>query len=593
MKLKRKELIDKYLEFFRKRKHAIIHSASLIPENDPTVLFTTAGMHPLVPYILGQPHAQGRRLANVQRCIRTTDVESVGDSSHLTFFEMLGNWSLGDYWKKEAIEWSFEFLTKELGFKKAQLSVTIFAGNKEIPRDEESSSVWQKLGIPKERIHFLGKEENFWGPAGITGPCGPCTEMFIDTGRKACSKECKPGCSCGKYFEIWNDVFMEYSKTAQGYEKLKQKNVDTGMGVERTIAMLEGKESVYETEIFAPIIKKIKEISEIKKETEEQKKSIRIIADHIKAATFILGDEKHIHPGKKDQGYILRGLIRKAVRHGNILGIKENFTAKIAEEVVKIYGEDYPEMNKNRKSILEEIKKEETLFRETLERGLKEFEKICKKSKNKILCNDAFLLYQSFGFPIEMTCELAGEQAIGVDTEGFKKEYENHQIASGASVITKFKSGLADTSEQTTRLHTATHLLHQALRNVLGNDVQQKGSNITAERLRFDFSFNRKMTDEEVKKVEQIVNEKIQENLPITMKEMTIEEARKSGATALFSAKYGEKVSVYSVGKEGKEFSKEVCAGPHIKNTSELGNFKIIKEESVAAGVRRIKAVLG
>jgi alanyl-tRNA synthetase len=587
--MNRKELVSKYIEFFRSKNHSAIPSASLIPENDPSVLFTTAGMHPLVPYILGQLHAQGKRLVNVQKCIRTGDIESVGDSSHLTFFEMLGNWSLGDYWKEDAIKWSFEFLTKILGFKKEKIHVSVFKGDKDVPRDEESAKIWQSLGIPKERIHFLSKENNWWGPAGLTGPCGPDTEMFIDTGKKSCGKNCKPGCSCGKYFEVWNDVFMQYNKTKDGkYELLKQRNVDTGMGVERTIAMLENKSSVYETEVFLPIINRIKDISGIKKENDEQKRSIRIISDHLKAATFILGDEKHIHPGKKDQGYVLRGLIRKAIRHGNLLGIKENFTSKIAEEAIKIYSDYYPELKSNRNFILDEMNKEEILFRETLENGLKKFGEICAKSKNKILCNDAFLLYQSFGFPIEVTCELAEEKGKKVDIKGFEKEYEKHQEISRQGSEKKFKSGLADTSEETTKLHTATHLLHQALREVLGTHVQQKGSNITEERLRFDFSQDKKMTDEEIKKAESIVNEKIKEALPVKREEMTIEQAKKQNALAFFGAKYGENVSVYSIGN----FSKEVCAGPHAQNTRELGKFKIIKEEAVASGVRRIKAIL-
>jgi alanyl-tRNA synthetase len=590
MKLSREELIKKYLEFFQGRKHAIIPAAPLIPENDPTVLFTTAGMHPLVPYILGQPHARGKRLANVQPCIRTVDIDSVGDETHLTFFEMLGNWSLGDYWKKEAIEWSFEFLTKHLCFKPEHLYVTIFAGDKEIARDEESAKIWQALGIPKSRIYFLGKNENFWGPAGETGPCGPCTEMFIDTGKKQCGKKCKPGCSCGKYFEIWNDVFMQYNKTKEGkFEQLRQKNVDTGMGVERTIAMLQGKKSVYETEVFLPIIEKIKEIAKIGKtgkESKEQEKSIIIIADHLKAATFILAEE--IEPSNLERGYVLRRLIRKSIRHAKLLGIEKNFTQEIAKEVIKIYKENYKQLEKNKQFILQELEKEEKRFRETLEKGLKEFENICKKSKNKILCEDAFLLYQSFGFPLEMTCELAKEKNLKVDEQGFKREFEKHQEISRKATAGIFKSGLADKSEETTRLHTATHLLHQALRQVLGSHVQQKGSNITAERLRFDFLHDRKMSKEEIKKVEEIVDGKIKEALPVTRGEMTIEEAKKQNALAFFEGKYGKKVSVYSIGS----FSKEVCAGPHVSNTKELGHFKILKEEAVAAGVRRIKAVL-
>ncbi len=587
--MNRKELIAKYIDFFRSKNHSVIPPTSLIPENDPTVLFTTAGMHPLIPYLLGQSHAQGKRLVNVQPCIRTVDIDSVGDETHLTLFEMLGNWSLGDYWKREAIEWSFEFLTKELGFKKSQIHVTVFAGDSEVPRDEESAGVWISLGIPKERIYFLGREHDWWGPAGLTGPCGPDTEMFIDTGKKPCGKNCKPGCNCGKYFEVWNDVFMQYNKTKEGkYGQLKQKNVDTGMGVERTIAMLEGKKSVYETEVFLPIIKRIKEIAGIKEEDKEQAKSIRIIADHLKAATFILGDNKHIVPSKKDQGYVVRGLIRKAVRHGNLLNIKKDLTNKIAEEVIKIYGESYQELVTNKKFVLDELSKEESLFRETLEKGLREFKSICKRSKNKILCRDAFLLYQSFGFPIEMTCELASERGKEVDSEGFKGEYERHQEISRKGSEKKFRSGLADTSEETTKLHTATHLLHAALREVLGKHVQQRGSNITAERLRFDFSHDKKMSDDEIKRVEAIVNERIKEALPVKREEMMLEEAKKKDALAFFAEKYSGKVSVYSIGN----FSKEVCTGPHVSNIGELGTFRVLKEESVAAGVRRIKAVL-
>ncbi|MFH1248863.1 MAG: alanine--tRNA ligase [archaeon] len=591
--MNRKELISKYIEFFKSKGHKAIPSASLIPENDPTVLFTTAGMHPLVPYILGQSHAQGKRIVDVQKCIRTTDIGSVGDASHLTLLEMLGNWSFGDYWKVEAIEWSFEFLTKVLGFSKEQIHVTIFEGDNEVARDYESFQIWQSLGIPKERIHSLGREHNWWGPAGTSGPCGPDTEMFIDTGKENCSKECKPGCKCGKFFEIWNDVFMQYNKTSEGkYDLLQQKNVDTGMGVERTVAMLEGKEDVYDTEIFSPIIKKIMEIMNNQLFREEHIKSTRIIADHIKAATFILGDEKHIIPGKKDQGYVLRGLIRKAVRHGNLLGIKENFTAKVAEEVIKIYEEDYSELKSNKNFILEEIGQEEQLFRETLERGLKEFGAICSKSGNKISCHDAFLLYQSFGFPIEMTCEIATENNKDVDVLGFKQEFEKHQEISKQGNEKKFKSGLADTSEETTKLHTATHLLHAALRRVLGEHVSQRGSNITAERLRFDFSHDKKMTPEEIKKVEDRVNEQIKRALPVCRNEMTVEEAKQKGSMALFSDKYSEKVSVYSAG----DFSSEVCAGPHVENTSKIGEgnkvFKIKKEEAIAAGTRRIKAIL-
>ena len=584
----RKELIKAYLEFFKGKKHAIIPGASLVPENDPTVLFTTAGMHPLIPFLMGQPHPLGKRLANVQKCIRTGDIDEVGDAHHLTFFEMLGNWSLGDYFKKDAIEWSFEFLTskKWLDIPAEKLSVTVFAGDADAPKDDESAKIWQSISIPKERVFYLPKADNWWGPAGLTGPCGPDTEMFIDTGKKACSNKCKPGCSCGKYVEVWNDVFMQYNKTKEGkYELLRQKNVDTGMGVERTVAMLTGKKTVYETEAFVLIINKIKEISKLKKLSDEQEKSVRIISDHLKAATFILGDG--IIPSNLDRGYVLRRLIRRAIRHGRIMGINENFTKSIAEIVIKMYEEDYTELEKNKKIILEEIYKEETRFREVLEKGIREFEKITEKVK-EISGSAAFMLYQSYGFPIEMTRELAKERKIKIDEKGFEKEFKEHQEKSRTATEGMFKSGLADHGERTTKLHTATHLLNQALRYVLKQNVQQKGSNITAERLRFDFNFDRKVTDEELKKVEEIINKKIKEKLPVKREEMTVDEAKKKGAQAVFTAKYGEKVSVYSIG----DYSTEICAGPHVKNTSELGKFKIVKEESVAAGVRRIKAIL-
>jgi len=581
----RKELIKAYLDFFKSKGHAIIPGASLVPENDPTVLFTTAGMHPLIPFLMGHPHPLGKRLADVQKCIRTGDIEEVGDAHHLTFFEMLGNWSLGDYFKKEAIEWSFEFLTskKWLGLPVEKLSVTVFAGDADAPKDEESAKIWQSLGIPKERIFYLPKAENWWGPAGLTGPCGPDTEMFIDTGKKACSKKCKPGCGCGKYFEVWNDVFMQYNKTKEGkYELLKQKNVDTGMGVERTVAMLTGKKTVYETEAFVPIIDRIKKIAKL---NEDSEKSVRIISDHIKASTLILGDG--VLPSNLDRGYVLRRLIRKAIRHGRLIGINENFTSEIAETVIKVYKTDYPELESNKKIIIEEMDKEETRFREVLEKGMREFEKIAEKGK-EISGSDAFMLYQSYGFPIEMTRELAKEKMIKLDEKGFEKEFQEHQEKSRTATEGMFKSGLADHGEKTTRLHTATHLLNQALRDVFKQNVQQKGSNITAERLRFDFNFDRKLTDEELKKVEEIVNKKIKEKLPIKREEMTVDEAKKKGAQAVFTSKYGEKVSVYSIGN----YSTEICAGPHVKNISELGKFKIIKEESIAAGVRRIKAIL-
>ncbi|MAE42192.1 alanine--tRNA ligase [Candidatus Woesearchaeota archaeon] len=583
--MKAKELKKKYFEFFKEKQHKLISSASLIPEHDPTVLFTTAGMHPLVPYFMGEPHPAGKRLVNVQKCIRTVDIEVVGDPSHLTFFEMLGNWSLGDYWKKEAIEWSFEFLIGggRLGLDKNKLYITVFKGDKDAPKDLESSKIWESLGIPKKRIYFLPKEDNWWGPAGSTGPCGPCTEMFYDTGKEKCSKDCKPGCSCGKYFEIWNDVFLEYNKKSDGsFEPLKQKTVDTGMGVERTAAMLQGKKNVFEVEMFTPIIDRINENSK-----KPNTKSIRVVADHLKAAVFMLSE--NIAPSNLDQGYILRRLIRKSIRHFRILDIeKENFTTEIAKIVIDMYKEDYKELNQNENFILEELEKEEKKFKRTLEKGLREFEKLIKKG-TKITGKEAFLLFSSYGFPLEMTEELAQEKGLTLNKKEFEKEFEKHQELSRAGAEKRFKGGLADSSEETKKLHTATHLLNEVIRKVLKDDkIVQKGSNITKERLRFDFNFDRKLTPEEIKKVEDLVNKKIGEALEVKKEEMTLEEAKRKNMQGVFEHKYGDKVSVYSIGK----FSMEICGGPHVKNTKELGKFKIIKEESSAAGIRRIKAVL-
>ena len=588
--MKAKDLKKKYFEFFKEKQHKLIDSASLIPEHDPTVLFTTAGMHPLVPYIMGQPHPSGKRLVNVQKCIRTGDIDEVGDPSHLTFFEMLGNWSLGDYWKKEAIEWSFEFLTskKWLGLDKNKLNITVFAGDKDAPKDEESAEIWKSLGIPKERIFYLPKKDNWWGPAGLTGPCGPDTEMFIDTGKEKCSKECKPGCFCGKYFEVWNDVFIQYNKTKEGkYEHLKQKTVDTGMGVERTVAMLQGKKTVYEIETFSPIIEKIKELAKIEKLNEKQELSIRIIADHIRAATFILGDDMGIVPSNLDQGYILRRFIRRSVRHGKLLGIEKEFIIELAQMVIDLHKDHYKELGKNKDFILKELKKEDEKFRATLEKGLRKFGSMA--NDKKISGKEAFLLFQSYGFPLEMTEELANEKGIKVDKKGFEEEFKKHQKLSRTGAEKRFKGGLADSGEATTKLHTTTHLLNQALREVLGKkEIFQKGSNITPERLRFDFNFDRKLTEEELQKIEHWVNERIKEQLPVKREELTVEEAKKKGAQGVFEHKYGEKIFVYTIGDK----SIEICGGPHVSNTNELGKFKIIKEESSAAGIRRIKAVL-
>ena len=582
--MKAQDLKNKYFEFFKEKRHKLISSASLIPEHDPTVLFTTAGMHPLVPYLMGEKHPLGKRLVDVQKCIRTGDIEEVGDASHLTFFEMLGNWSIGDYWKKEAIEWSFEFLTskKWLGLDKNELYVTVFAGDEDAQKDEESAKIWKSLGIPEERIFYLPKKDNWWGPAGSTGPCGPDTEMFYDAGKEKCGKGCKPGCSCGKYFEVWNDVFMQYNKTKDGkYEPLKQKNVDTGMGVERTAAMLQGKNTVYEIETFAPIMKRIQ--IEAK---EQNTRSMRIIADHLRASAFILAEK--VAPSNLDQGYVLRKLIRRSIRHSRLLGIeRENFTSEIAKIVIDIYKNDYAGLNENKSFILEELEKEEKKFKKTLATGLREFNKMIKQDSG-ITGKEAFILFSSYGFPWEMTQELAEEKGLGIDKSDFEKEFKRHQELSRAGAEKRFKGGLADSSEESKRLHTATHLLNEALRKVVSNDIVQKGSNITPERLRFDFNFDRKLTEEEIKKVEDLINKKIKESIPIKREEMTVEEAKKRNAQGLFEHKYAERVSVYSIG----DFSIEICGGPHVKNTGELGKFRIIKEESCAAGIRRIKAVL-
>lgn len=593
------ELRRKYIEFFKARGHAEISGKSLIPENDPTVLFTTAGMHPLVPYLLGEPHPAGKRLTDYQKCIRTGDIDMVGDTSHLTFFEMLGNWSLGDYFKNEAIHWSYEFLTSPdyLGIDPIKLSVTVFAGDESVPRDDESAYLWKKVGIPEERIFFLPREDNWWGPAGETGPCGPDTEMFVDTGAPACGPDCKPGCHCGKYFEIWNDVFMQYNKKADGsYELLARPCVDTGMGIERTVAMLQGKKSVYEIEAFTPILKVLESITGktygVSSSDAEIDRSFRIIADHIRAAAFILGDPKAVLPSNIGAGYVLRRLIRRAVRHGKKLGIEGLFLSRPAQAVIDIYKEPYPELLENAGRIFEELEREEKKFLETLQKGEHEFEKILPnllKNPDKTMPGRlAFKLYDTYGFPIELTEELAAEHELKVDKQGFEESFKKHQEISRAGSEQVFKGGLADNSEIVTRYHSATHLLHKALRLVLGNHVAQKGSNITAERLRFDFSHPAPMTPEQIAAVERIVNEQIARDLPVTMEMMPPEEAKAAGAIALFGEKYEPIVKVYTMG----DFSKEVCGGPHVSHTGEIGKFKIIKEQSSSAGVRRIYAVL-
>jgi len=704
-----KTLKEKYLSFFAKKEHAIIPGASLLPENDPTVLFTTAGMHPLVPFLMGAKHSKGNRLTDVQLCIRTGDIDEVGDATHLSFFEMLGNWSLGDYFKKEAIEWSYEFITKVLGLDAGDLHVTVFEGDSDAPKDEESAAVWRSLGIPDDRIYFLPKADNWWGPAGETGPCGPDSEMFIDTGKEKCSSTCIPGCNCGKWFEIWNDVFMGYEKTYRTllvdgmgclyddnfqlnsellafvdsypgkkvlvvnkfadkaaeilknhnfevfsfdgkinkneteffkqlmkkygleckdliyfdhsqdnigtasmlgikslkwdgrvedievfvhenkfyYKELKQKNVDTGMGVERTIAMLNGKKNVFEIETFVPIVEAIKSISGIVDPSEKQEKSIRVISDHMRASVFILADPRSVLPSNTDQGYILRRFIRRSVRHGRLLGISGLFLDKIANAVIESQMDQYAELKDKRRFILDEIKSEEEKFNRTLEKGLKQFEKIAS-DRDQMHGKDAFLLFQSYGFPIEMVQELCEEKEIDVNVEEFWKEFELHQNTSRKGAEKRFKGGLADNSEETTKLHTATHLLNEALRKVISLDIKQRGSNITPERLRFDFNFNRKLTPEEKKEVEDCVNEVISKELDVERMEMPLSEALEMNAQAEFGVKYPDQVSVYKIG----DFSMELCGGPHVKNTGDIGHFRIVKEESVAAGVRRIKAVV-
>ena len=647
-----KELRALFLQFFQEKGHAVIPSASVIPENDPTVLFTTAGMHPLVPYLLGQKHPAGRRLTDVQKCIRTGDIDDVGDMSHLTFFEMLGNWSLGDYFKKEMIPWSWEFLTSEkwLGIDPDKLAFTVFEGDADCPRDEEAAQLWRSCGVKDDHLFYLPKEHNWWGPAGITGPCGPDTEMFIIV-KKPCGPHCSPACHCGAYLEIWNDVFMQYNKQQDGsFLPLAQKNVDTGMGLERTICVLTGKKSVYETDIFERILGKIEELSGKQYHPDDENtKAFRIIADHMRTSPFILGDPRGVSPSNVDQGYILRRLIRRAVRYGMGLGLQAGFTCEIAKVIIDQYSDVYPELQENSAFVLEQLKLEEDRFARTLKQGEKEFEKIynnacatrtllenilqaenpvamaqelaaSKKLRpspdmmpiieaanagksealttalkarletlNTLDGRSAFKLYDTYGFPIEMTKELAAEKGLKVDEADFAQRFKQHQETSHAGAEQRFKGGLADASEQTACLHTATHLLQAALRKVLGDEVHQKGSNITAERLRFDFTFGRKMTAEELAEVERLVNEAIEAKVPVTLEEMTVAEAKAQGAMGLFESKYGERVKVYTMGK----YSKEICGGPHAANTGDLVSFKIQKEESSSAGVRRIKAVIG
>ncbi len=655
-----KELRRRFIDFFvKKHGHSEIPSSSLVPENDPTVLFTTAGMHPLVPYLMGEVHPAGKRLVDAQKCLRTDDIDEVGDATHCTFFEMLGNWSLGDYFKKEAINWSYEFLMGPLedgclGLNPDRLMVTCFAGDADAPRDDEAASIWESIGFKKytgagskdrRLIFFYEKKKNWWGPAGHIGPCGPDTEMFYDLypdlpwdehkpGSSETSQKryrladlkgkCHPNCECGHYVEIWNDVFMQYNKMPDGkYEPLKQQNVDTGMGLERVAAILQGKPSHYETELFAPLFEKIVELAqppskENRQEYEdfvfkrafrggeqlnfhdmaaERDISKRIIADHIRAATFIMGDPWGVAPSNKDQGYVLRRLIRRAIRHAKMVGIQWNFTDILGQMVVDIYGDVYPELRARNDQIIDEFKREEAKFQKTIEQGLREMRKIwnddnCKKELAVENGDKAFFVYETYGFPIEMIKEELVKLGYSIDEKAFMQRFEDahkaHQNKSRAGSEMKFAGGLADHSWECTMLHTATHLLHQALRDVLGDEVYQKGSNITAERLRFDFNYKEKMTPEQIRQAEEIVNKQIQRDLPVSFEIVTVDEAKNKGAIGVFPERYDEKVKVYRMG----DYSYEICGGPHVPNTGSLKKFKIIKEEAVSAGIRRIKAVV-
>jgi alanyl-tRNA synthetase len=595
------ELRSFFLEFFREKGHAVIASASVIPENDPTVLFTTAGMHPLVPYLLGEKHPAGTRLANAQKCVRTGDIDEVGDNRHLTFFEMLGNWSLGDYFKAESIPWSFEFLTSArwLNIDPARIYVTVFEGDADAPHDFESTRLWEEAyrtrGIdakPNERIFAYPKSKNWWGPAGTQGPCGPDTEIFYDTGTPhdiAFGAACHPNCDCGRFVEIWNNVFMEFNKTADGrFEPLAQRNVDTGMGLERTLVALGGLQNVFQIDTFQALISTISALSnKAYGNQQEDDRAMRVIADHVRTAAFILGDTHAVTPSNVDQGYILRRLIRRAVRYGRQLGISGSFTSKIAEEVVRLFGGAYPELQKNADRISSELLAEEDKFSRTLQNGLKEVERVRREVDNTrdIPGETAFYLYESFGFPKELTEEVLGRK---VDSESWNASMKAHQDRSRQGAEKKFKGGLADQSWTSTRYHTATHLLHKALREVLGTWVEQRGSNITSDRMRFDFSHPQKMTPEEVRKVESLVNEAITRDLPVHYEEMSVDEAKNRGAIGLFEERYGDRIKVYVVG----DFSSEICGGPHVAHTGQIGRFKIVKEEASSSGIRRIKAVL-
>ena len=578
------EIRNKYLNFFKAHGHSIIPSAPLIPENDPSVLFTTAGMQPLVPYLLGEKHPAGTRLTDYQKCVRTNDIDEVGDNRHLTYFEMLGNWSLGDYFKQESIKMSFEFLTKELGIPVEKLSVTVFKGDEDCPRDEESAKYWKEAGILDGHIYYYGKDDNWW-IAGETGPCGPDTEMFYDTGKPKCSEDCQPSCDCGKYVEIWNNVFMEYFKDEKGYSKLKQHNVDTGLGLERMAMLLQGKETPFDTEIFKPVMDKLQELQQV-----DLIESRRIIAEHLRSSMMIISDGGR--PSNLDRGYVLRRLIRRTIRHMNKLGINLNELGSLIDVNVEALKELYPDLEKNKEQIKTVIIEEKDKFVKTLDKGEREFNKdinrLKQEGKDSIPGEIVFRLYDTYGFPPEVTKDLSQENGMKISMEEFDKLFKEHQEKSRAGAEQKFKGGLASTGEQETKYHTATHLLNAALKQVLGPHVHQRGSNITPERMRFDFSHDSKMTDEEKKQTEDLVNKWIEQAIPVEKLEMKKDEAIAMGAEAMFIEKYGDIVTVYKIG----DVSLELCGGPHVENTKELGHFKIKKEESSSSGVRRIKAIL-
>ena len=597
------KLKNLWFKFFESKGFKRIEGYSIIPENDPTVLFTTAGMHPLVPYLLGEPHPAGNKICDIQRCIRTTDIDEVGDDTHLTFFEMLGNWFLGECDKEKMIEYSFEFLTKYLKIPKEKLATTVFAGDETAPKDEVAYNAWKKCGI--KEVFYLNKKHNWWALGGGVGPCGPDTEMFFDTGKPKCSENCSPACDCGKYIEIWNDVFMQYvvEKEGEKVKQLKKPNIDTGMGLERTVVILNGLKSVYDCGILKEVIDFISSKAKVKYlENENSKRSYRIIADHLRSALFILGDAHGVLPSNVGQGYILRRFIRRAVNCARNIGFETKYFENILNMYVDRHGEDYSDIKRNREFAISELNKEVEKFSKALEEGYKEFDKVINgiekhkefaKSKGEVVPNiisgkACFRLYDTFGFPFELTKELASERGYEVDEEGYKKAFEEHQEKSRTASAGTFKGGLADTSMASAHLHTATHLLMAGLRKMFGNGVMQKGSNITPERMRLDFNVDHKLTPEEIKNLEDFVNDAIKKAIPVTYEEMSIDDAKKSGAVGVFESKYGDVVKVYTIG----DVSKEICGGPHAKNTADLHHFKIVKEESSSAGIRRIKAIL-